>query len=178
MINRSSNIKRRDEIVSESCPQGILDKFANKFGVTRVLLFILLFVCGTCALGADVSIQPITMAPVSSNPPPAIVPQSVKFENCYKYFKMDSQRLFYLTLAGVNANRFQIDEIQSKSGYVLFSIAKKQFLASVIIIDSKSSMLKIVPCDNIYFFPIGIVQNMFKYIELNINTSIERLKVI
>lgn len=91
---------------------------------------------------------------------------------------MDSQKLFYLTLASANANRFEIKEIQSKSGYILFTAAQKPFLASVIKVDSKTSMLKVTPCNNIYFFPGGIVQNMFKYIELNFNTSVEKLSVL
>ena len=107
--------------------------------------------------------------------PQPIQPQPVDFSLCNKTFKLDSERLFYLTLAAVNANRFKLDEIQSKSGYVLFTVAKKQYLASVIIISSKTSMLKITPCDNIYIFPVGIVQNMFKYIELNSNTPVEKL---
>lgn len=108
----------------------------------------------------------------------SIQSQSVEFKNCNKYFKLDSQKLFYLTLAGVNANRFTINEIQSKSGYVLFTAGQKQFLASIYNIDNKNSMLKITPCSNIYFFQIGIIQNMFKYIELNINTPIENLKIL
>lgn len=107
-----------------------------------------------------------------------VQPQPVDFSLCNKTFKLDSQRLFYLTLASANANRFKIDEIQSKSGYVLFTVAKKQYLASVLTVSSQSSMLKITPCDNIYIFPVGIVQNMFKYIELNLNTPVEKLPVI
>lgn len=110
--------------------------------------------------------------------PSPVQPQAVDFGNCNKFFKLDSSKLFYLTLASVNANRFRIDEIQSKSGYVLFSVAQKQFLASIITIDSKNSMLKITPCNNVYYFPIGIVQNMFKYIELNVNTPVEKLSVL
>lgn len=109
---------------------------------------------------------------------PPVQPEPVDFKNCNKFFKLDSQKLFYLTLAGVNANRFTINEIQSKSGYVLFTAGQKQFLASVFNIDDKNSMLKITPCTNVYYFPIGIVQNMFKYIELNINTPIERLSIL
>lgn len=137
-----------------------------------LVIFILCFLWRGCAEGAS--------APVQSLPttPPQVQPQPVDFRNCSKYFRMDSQRLFYLTLAAVNANRFRIDEIQSKSGYILFSAAQKQFLASVITIDSKNSMLKITPCNNIYYFPIGIVQNMFKYIELNFNTPVEKLNIL
>lgn len=138
-----------------------------------LLIFIMFCFLGrSCSFGATAPIQtlPIVPSPVQ--------PQPVDFGTCFRYFRMDSQKLFYLTLAGVNANRFKIDEIQSKSGYVLFSIAQKQFLASVITIDAKNSMLKITPCNNIYYFPAGIVQNMFKYIELNFNTPIEKLSIL
>ncbi len=114
---------------------------------------------------------------VELNQIPPVQPQQVEYSNCYKFFKIDSKKLFFLTLASVNGNRFVIDEIQSKSGYILFTAAKKQFLASIITVDSKNSMLKITPCSNVYYFPIGIVQNIFKYIELNINTPVEMLSV-
>lgn len=107
-----------------------------------------------------------------------VQPQKVEFKACNKFFKLPSQKLFYLTLASINANRFTIDEIQSKSGYILFSVGKKRFLASIISIDGKNSLLKITPCDNVYYFPVGIVQNMFKYVELNVQTPVEPLSVL
>lgn len=118
-----------------------------------------------------------TTLPMVTPSPAPVQPQPVDFASCNKFFKFDSQKLFYLTLAAVNANRFSINEIQSKSGYVLFSVGQKQFLAKVIHIDAKNSMLKITPTNNTYFFPIGIVQNMFKYVELNANTNVEKLVV-
>lgn len=72
-----------------------------------------------------------------------ITPQNVAFEDCTRTFNMNSDRLFYLTLAAVNANRFEIKEIQSKTGYVLFSAVGKEFLASIVSIDKYRSMLKI-----------------------------------
>lgn len=159
--------------------------------MNRIFLLILIIFCFLgrgFAEGATAPVQPQTQIPVQTKSEinrqisethlPPVQPQSVDFGNCFKYFKIDNQRLFYLTLASVNANRFRIDEIQSKSGYVLFSVAQKQFLANVITIDSKNSMLKITPCNNIYYFPVGIVQNMFKYIELNFNTPVEKLSVL
>lgn len=146
------------------------------------ILFILYFFSYGCALATSPPLQKIDN--ISQCPKPAqisaspVTPQAVDFKVCCKIFHFDSQRLFYLTLASINANRFKIDEIQSKSGYILFTAAHKQFLASVVTIDSKTSMLKITPCSNIYFFPIGIVQNMFKYIELNVNTPVEKLNVM
>lgn len=141
----------------------------------KIPLFIFLILCflgRSCAFGATAPVQTLPLAPSP------VQPQLVDFGICSKFFRLDSKKLFYLTLASVNANRFKIDEIQSKSGYVLFSAAQKQFLASIITVDSKNSMLKITPCNNIYYFPVGIVQNMFKYIELNFNTPVEKLSIL
>lgn len=120
-------------------------------------------------------IKPITSAPQNISP---ITPQPVDFTKCTKKFFINNQKLFYLTLSAVNANRFQIEEIQSQSGLVIFSVSGREYLACIVEVSSSISMLKITPIDNVYTFPIGIVQNMFKYIELNINTPIETLKII
>ena len=107
-----------------------------------------------------------------------IQPQSIDFNICNKYFKTDNQSLFYLTMSGLNENKFTIDEIKSRSGYILFTAAHKQYLASVIKIDAKNSLLKITPCDNKYYFPSGVVTNLFKYIELNVKTPIEKVQIL
>lgn len=106
---------------------------------------------------------------------PTIQPQEVSFEVCNKMFALDAQKLYYVTLASLNANRFVIDEMQSTGGYILFTANKKQFLANVITIDPKNALLKITPCDNSYTFPPAIVLNIYKYIELNLKTPVERL---
>ena len=60
-----------------------------------------------------------------------VTPQNVDFEYCNKIFNINAERLFYLTIASINANKFKIDEIQSKSGYILFTAADKQFLCYI-----------------------------------------------
>ena len=138
-------------------------------------IFILFVFCLSFSQITFASAAPI-VKPVTSNS--QIVPQNIDLTICNKIFKVDAQKLFYLTLASVNANKFKIDEIKSKNGYIVFSAAEKQYLASIINIDANNSMLKITPCNNIYYFPSGIVQNMFKYIELNTNMNIQKLSVI
>lgn len=114
-------------------------------------------------------------APIVASP---VQPQSIDFNICNKYFRLDNKSLFYLTMTGINANKFTINEIKSKNGYILFTVAQKQYLASVIKVDSKNSLLKITPCDNKYYFPSGIVQNLFKYIELNEKTGFEPIQTL
>ena len=127
------------------------------------------------SLNASNTAKTVVTTATTSSP---VQPQPVDFGACSRFFKFNSNKLFYLTLAGINANRFEIKEIQSKSGYILFIVGQRPFLASVVKVDSKNSMLKITPCNNVYIFPVGIVQNMFKYIELNANTPIEKLSVL
>lgn len=93
--------------------------------------------------------------------------QNVPFEQCTKIFKINNENLFYLTIASINANRFNITEIQSKKGYILFNAVGKEFLANVVKIDSNNSVLRITPVNNVYYFQPGIVLNIFRYIELN-----------
>lgn len=94
--------------------------------------------------------------------------QNINFENCTKVFNTDNVSLFYLTIAAINANRFNVDEIQSQSGYVLFTAVNKQFIASVSNVNTNQGMLRITPADGNYYFQPGIVLNIFKYVELNL----------
>jgi hypothetical protein len=125
----------------------------------RALIITLLVLIGTTY--AD------TVQSVST--PPVTVAQNVTFEHCYKIFATNKTNLFYLTLAGINANKFTVDEIQSENGYIIFTAAHNKYLATVGSVDSNNAILKITPCNNTYIFPPGIVLNMFKYIELNIS---------
>jgi hypothetical protein len=93
--------------------------------------------------------------------------QNVKFEDCTKVFNVDNVTLFYQTIAAINANRFTIDEIQSKSGYVLFTAVNKKFLAAITNVNTNQAMLRITPADNNYYFQPGIISNIHKYIDLN-----------
>ena len=102
-----------------------------------------------------------------------ITTQKNKYENCVKVFNVDNNTLLYLTAAAINANRFQITEIQSKSGYILFTAVNKEFLATVLNVNTNQGMLKITPVDNNYYFQPGITSNIFKYIDMNLRTKVQ-----
>ncbi len=107
-----------------------------------------------------------------------VTPQSVEFETCTKQYNLPPEKLYYLTAGAINANRFQVQEIQSKTGYILFKAAGKEFLASVIKLGTQKSMLKITPTDGNYYFAPGIVLNTFKYIDLNISAPLTQIKPV
>jgi len=101
--------------------------------------------------------------------------QNVRYQDCIKVFNTDNVKLLHLTIASINANHFKIDEIQSRTGFVLFTAVGKQFLASISNVNTSQGMLKITPVDDNYYFQPGIVTNIFKYIELNLNTKLETI---
>lgn len=117
-----------------------------------------------------INVQKTTTQPQNISP---TVPQSIPFEKCTKKYMIPVEKLYFLALASVNANKFSIVEIQSKSGYILFNVANRDYLLSTVRVDDKSSIVKIVPADNNYFFPLGVLTNFYKYLDLNINTAIE-----
>ncbi len=107
---------------------------------------------------------------------PITQPQNIAFENCTKMFGVNKEKLFYLTLGAVSANRFSVDEIQTSNGYIIFTAASNKYLATVAGIDGNNSILKITPCNDIYFFPPGVILGMFKYVGMNVNTDIQTTK--
>jgi len=58
-------------------------------------------------------------------------PQNINFEDCTKIFGVNQEKLFYLTLASITANRFNIDESQSADGYIMFSVNRNKYLATI-----------------------------------------------
>lgn len=107
-----------------------------------------------------------------------VTPQNIDFSKCVQTFNFPVEKLFYMSILAINANNFQIEELQSKTGYILFRAVNKNFLMSVVKIDADHSMLKITPADNVYFFPYGIVHNIYKYIELNADEQLQGLEVL
>lgn len=93
--------------------------------------------------------------------------QNIPYENCTKMFDIKKEELFFLTLGAVNANRFKTEEIQTQNGYIIFSTGKNKYLATIAGIDNNNSVLKITPCNNVYYFQPGVINNMYKYIDLN-----------
>lgn len=107
-----------------------------------------------------------------------VTPQNVDYNLCTRNYILTPEKLFYMAIASINANRFTIDEIQSKTGYILFTAVGRQYLASVVKVDSSKSMLRITPTNNNYFFAPGIVLNVFRYIDLNGATPVYNLTKI
>jgi hypothetical protein len=129
--------------------------------IIKVFLFVIISAFGL--------IQPVFAEGEQMSLSTLITSQNVQYENCYRIYNTDNVSLFFLTLAAINANRFTVNEIQSKSGYILFTAVNKQFMASVSNVNKNQGLLRITPADGSYFFQPGIVLNIFKFIELNVD---------
>ena len=129
-----------------------------------VVLFLMLILCVPCVMAEE---QPSMAA--------LVTPQNVDFKLCTRTYVMSAEKLFYMAIASAKENKFTVDEIQSKTGYILFTAAGKQYLASVVKVDDTKTLLKITPTNNNYFFAPGIVLNFFRYIDLNGATPLSTL---
>ncbi len=100
------------------------------------------------------------------------VPSSLDFAKTYK---TTSENLLYLLLAAINEYNYSIEEIQFKTGSVLFKAYSKEFIASVSSKDGYNSFIKIIPADNNYNFSPSLLQKLHNYIELNNTISFQKV---
>lgn len=101
--------------------------------------------------------------------------QHNKYQNCVKVFNVDNVTLYYMTVAAINANKFEVEEIQSGAGNILFKAVNKEFLATVSNVNTNQAILRITPVDNNYYFQPGIVSNIFKFIDMNMSKKIQNI---
>jgi len=99
------------------------------------------------------------------------IPQAEFQTHCVKTFPIGYEKLYYLTLCAINEYNYQIKEIQTKGGYILFVANSKKILGTIVYVSSSKSMLKLTPYDSEDSFSIYIPQNIFKYIEDNKNKN-------
>ncbi len=92
-----------------------------------------------------------------------------------KSYKTSSENLLYLLLAAINAHNYAIEEIQFKTGSVLFKAYQKEFIASIATKDGYNSFIKIIPADNNYNFSPILIQRLHNYIESNNGISFQKI---
>lgn len=97
---------------------------------------------------------------------------SVEFAKTYK---TSSENLLYLLLSAINEHNYSIEEIQFKTGSVLFRAYTKEFIASVCTQDGYNSFIKIVPADNNYNFSPILLEKLHSYIEMNNNINFKKV---
>ncbi len=93
----------------------------------------------------------------------------VNYNDCIKNYKIDEESLFYLTLSSISNAKYKILEIQTRSGYILFSAYGREFLAQVVKVNDNLSELKITPQNNSYKFDYNLIYKVFEDVAFNLS---------
>lgn len=98
------------------------------------------------------------------------------YKDCIRLYKLPYDKLYFLALSSINSNKYEILEMQSRNGYIIFEAEGREFLLNIMKKDKYFTFLKLTPCDNNYYFSPLIPQKIFRYIDLNFNADIKELK--
>ena len=98
-------------------------------------------------------------------------------DECYKIYPVDADNLFMsaLNVLGSN-NKFEISEIQTKNGYILFSTGSKYYLLTVTRRYKNQSEVKILPQNSDYSQGSSVALAIFNLIDSEIKTPMELVK--
>lgn len=110
---------------------------------------------------------------VSPNNNVVTIPQPVKasLSQCYDTVSMNSEQLFYLTMAALNNMNYKIKEVQSKTGTILFQAYSREFLITIADKGANRTFIKILPTDSNYGFSPALVQNIFGFLKANASAT-------
>lgn len=120
---------------------------------------------------------PVFAADTSENVAPASSSAYTNYRDCIRLYKLPFEKLFYLALSSANANKFEIVDMQSRNGYLIFTDGSREYLLTVLKKDNNFTFLKLSPCDNNYYFSPTIPFKIFNYIDLHFNAEIKELKI-
>ena len=83
-------------------------------------------------------------------------------DECYKIYPVDADDLFMASLNVLSNNsRFEISEIQTKNGYILFTTGSKYYLLTVTRRYKNQSEVKVLPQNSDYSQGSGVASAIF-----------------
>lgn len=98
--------------------------------------------------------------------------QGVSFAASYlddsiKNFGVSADNMYLTSLSVLNSLNYEILEIQSASGYILFRTGAKDYIMTVSAITPVTSCIKILPANSIYSTGSTVQKTIFDALELN-----------
>ena len=98
-------------------------------------------------------------------------------DECYKIYPIDADNLFMASLNVLSNNsRFEISEIQTKNGYILFTTGSKYYLLTVTRRYKNQSEVKILPQNSDYSQGSSVAVSIFRLLDNEIKTPMELVK--
>ncbi len=103
--------------------------------------------------------------------------QESMLSNCNKNYQINADNLYMLTLSALNSQgQFEVVEMQSKSGYIMFEATnKKQYIATISKEGTTSSSIKILPANSDFSQGTGVQKTIFDIIDLNIKNTPQKV---
>ena len=96
--------------------------------------------------------------------------------SCYKNYHLGADKIYMLTLSALNSTgQFEVTEMQSKSGYILFLNSNKQYIATISKEGANTSSIKILPANSDFTGGTFVQKTIFDTIDLNLKNIPEKL---
>lgn len=98
-------------------------------------------------------------------------------QKSYKIYPKDADNMFMFALNAISSdNKFNISEIQTKNGYILFTSGSKYYLLTVTKRFKNQSEVKILPQNSDFTLGSETAQTVFNLIDSEIKKPMELVK--
>ena len=98
-------------------------------------------------------------------------------DECYKIYPVDADNLFMSSLNVLSSsNKYNISEIQSKNGYILFLTGSKYYLLTITKRYKNQSEIKILPQNSDYSQGSSVALAIFNLLDSEIKKPMELVK--
>ena len=88
------------------------------------------------------------------------------FEDSFKIYPVEADSLYMTALSAINtSNRFDIVEMQSKNGYILFLYGSKYYLLTVTKRYQNQTEIKILPQNSDFSQGSEVAQSVFRLVD-------------
>lgn len=84
-----------------------------------------------------------------------------------KNFGVSADNMYLTSLSVLNDLNYEIIEMQSKSGYILFRTGAKDYIMTVTALTPVTSNIKILPANSVYSTGTDIQKTVFEKLEIN-----------
>jgi len=104
----------------------------------------------------------------------SILPCFANLEACFKSYQRPADEMFLLSVAALNKNRYEILEMQSQSGYILFRAFAKDYLLTV---SNKTggTSIKIVPSNSNFSSGVSVQAAVFSTLDSSLPEGFKRI---
>jgi len=98
-------------------------------------------------------------------------------DECYKIYPKDADTLFMSAISAIASNsKFEISEIQTKNGYILFSYGAKYYLLTLTKRYKNQTEIKVLPQNSEYNQGSMVTQTIFSLIDNELKKPMEQIK--